>query len=85
MSTPSRPPFDGAQGKQGPPQVPSAASPQGPQRTAPPADMFGNRRTIGGLDMLVGQARQQSEWWTGVKPSAGVMRDAAERKLASAT
>ncbi len=51
MSTPSRPPFDAAQGKQGPPQVPSAASPQGPPRTAPPADMFGNRRTIGGLGM----------------------------------
>ncbi len=38
-------------------------------------------RTIGGLDMLVGQARQQFEWWTGVRPSAAVMRDAAVRQL----
>ena len=26
--------------------------------------------TIGGLEMLVGQARQAFEWWTGVRPSA---------------
>ncbi len=45
-------PFDGAQGKgvdgaQGKPgAAPAAAT---PQRTAPPADMFGNRRPIGGL------------------------------------
>ena len=45
MSTPSRP------------QAPSAASPQGPQRTAPPADMFGNRRTIGGLGMPTQKAK----------------------------
>ena len=38
-------------------------------------------RTIGGLDMLVGQARQAFEWWTGVRPAAAVMRDAAMRKL----
>ena len=38
-------------------------------------------RTIGGLEMLVGQARQAFEWWTGVRPSAEVMRDAAIRKL----
>ena len=38
-------------------------------------------RTIGGLEMLVGQARQQFEWWTGVCPSANVMRDAAMRRL----
>ena len=31
--------------------------------------------------MLVGQARQQFEWWTGVRPSGGVMRDAAIEKL----
>lgn len=38
--------------------------------------------TIGGLGMLVGQARQQFDWWTGVRPSAGIMREAATRKLA---
>ena len=38
-------------------------------------------RTIGGLEMLVGQARRQSEWWTGLRPSASVMRDAAIQKL----
>jgi shikimate dehydrogenase len=37
--------------------------------------------TIGGLDMLVAQAREQFEWWTGVQPSAGVMRAAASRRL----
>lgn len=37
--------------------------------------------TIGGLDMLVGQAQQQFEWWTGVQPPAGVMRAAAEAQL----
>ena len=30
--------------------------------------------TIGGLDMLVGQAQEQFEWWTGVRPAAGVMQ-----------
>jgi 3-dehydroquinate dehydratase/shikimate dehydrogenase len=39
-------------------------------------------QVIGGLDMLVGQALQQFEWWTGVRPPAGVMRAAAERRLA---
>ena len=39
-------------------------------------------RTIGGLEMLVGQARQAFEWWTGVCPSAAVMREAAVGKLA---
>jgi shikimate dehydrogenase len=38
-------------------------------------------RTIGGLEMLVGQARQQFEWWTGVRPAADTMRDAARKKL----
>jgi shikimate dehydrogenase len=42
-------------------------------------------RTIGGLEMLVGQARQQFEWWTGVRPSAGVMREAAIRRLSEFT
>ena len=37
--------------------------------------------TIGGLEMLVGQARQAFEWWTGIAPSATVMRDAAVRRL----
>ena len=38
--------------------------------------------TIGGLDMLVAQARGQFHWWTGLKPQAGVMRDAALARLA---
>jgi 3-dehydroquinate dehydratase/shikimate dehydrogenase len=38
--------------------------------------------TIGGLEMLVGQALEQFEWWTGLKPPAGVMREAALRRLA---
>jgi 3-dehydroquinate dehydratase/shikimate dehydrogenase len=42
-------------------------------------------RTIGGLDMLVGQARQQFEWWTGVRPSSDVMREAALKGLAEFT
>jgi shikimate dehydrogenase len=37
---------------------------------------------IGGLDMLVGQARHAFAWWTGASPAAAVMRAAAERKLA---
>ena len=37
--------------------------------------------TIGGLDMLIGQAQEQFEWWTGVRPQAGVMRAAATRRL----
>jgi 3-dehydroquinate dehydratase/shikimate dehydrogenase len=37
--------------------------------------------TIGGLEMLVGQARRQFEWWTGVCPQADVMRNAAVKKL----
>jgi len=37
--------------------------------------------TIGGLDMLVGQAQEQFEWWTGARPPAGVMRAAATRRL----
>jgi 3-dehydroquinate dehydratase/shikimate dehydrogenase len=38
--------------------------------------------TIGGLDMLVAQAQEQAEWWTGIRPSAEVLRDAALRALA---
>jgi len=39
-------------------------------------------QTIGGLEMLVGQAREQFQWWTGTKPPSGVMREAALRRLA---
>jgi 3-dehydroquinate dehydratase/shikimate dehydrogenase len=38
--------------------------------------------TIGGLEMLVGQAEEQFAWWTGSRPSTGVMRAAAEARLA---
>jgi 3-dehydroquinate dehydratase/shikimate dehydrogenase len=38
--------------------------------------------TIGGLEMLVAQAREQFQWWTGTKPQAGVMRAAAVERLA---
>lgn len=38
-------------------------------------------RTIGGLDMLVAQAQAQFEWWTGQRPAARVMRDAARARL----
>jgi 3-dehydroquinate dehydratase/shikimate dehydrogenase len=39
-------------------------------------------QTIGGLEMLVAQANEQFEWWTGTKPPAGVMREAALKRLA---
>ena len=39
-------------------------------------------KTIGGLDMLVAQAREQFKWWTGSRPHAGVMREAALKRLA---
>jgi shikimate dehydrogenase len=39
-------------------------------------------RTIGGLDMLVAQARRQIELWTGLQPDPAPMREAAEWKLA---
>ena len=38
--------------------------------------------TIGGLEMLVAQAREQFQWWVGTKPPAGVMREAALKRLA---
>jgi len=38
--------------------------------------------TIGGLDMLVAQAQDQFEWWTGMRPAADVMRNAAVARLA---
>jgi shikimate 5-dehydrogenase len=37
--------------------------------------------TIGGLDMLVAQAQEQAEWWTGTRPPADLMREAACRAL----
>ena len=37
---------------------------------------------IGGLEMLVAQAHEQFEWWRGMKPPAGVMREAALKRLA---
>jgi 3-dehydroquinate dehydratase / shikimate dehydrogenase len=37
--------------------------------------------TIGGLDMLVAQAEDQSEWWIGRRPPAGLMREAAVRSV----
>ena len=39
-------------------------------------------QTIGGLDMLVAQAREQFQWWTGTAPRAGVMKEAALARLA---
>ena len=39
-------------------------------------------QTIGGLDMLVAQAHEQFQWWTGTRPPAGVMREAALKRLA---
>jgi shikimate 5-dehydrogenase len=38
--------------------------------------------TIGGLDMLVAQAREQFHWWTGMTPPSEVMKDAALMRLA---
>jgi 3-dehydroquinate dehydratase / shikimate dehydrogenase len=34
-------------------------------------------QTLGGLDMLVAQAEDQSEWWIGKRPPAGLMKQAA--------
>jgi 3-dehydroquinate dehydratase / shikimate dehydrogenase len=42
-------------------------------------------RTIGGLEMLVAQAHEQFHWWTQTRPAAGVMRDAALKRLAEFT
>ena len=38
--------------------------------------------TLGGLEMLVAQAQEQFRWWTGARAPAGVMRDAAMKRLA---
>jgi shikimate 5-dehydrogenase len=32
--------------------------------------------------MLVAQAREQFHWWTGIRAQAGVMREAALKRLA---
>ena len=42
-------------------------------------------RTIGGIEMLVAQARRQVEHWTGCRPDDAVMRDAARWKLSTLT
>ncbi len=39
-------------------------------------------QTIGGLEMLVAQGREQFHWWTGSTPRAGVLKEAALRRLA---
>ena len=39
-------------------------------------------QTFGGLDMLVAQAQEQFHWWTGTRAPAGVMREAALKRLA---
>ena len=33
--------------------------------------------TLGGLDMLIAQAEDQSEWWLGIRPPQGLMKQAA--------
>jgi 3-dehydroquinate dehydratase/shikimate dehydrogenase len=38
-------------------------------------------RTLGGLDMLIAQAQLQFEWWTGMRASDRVMREAATAAL----
>ena len=40
--------------------------------------------TIGGLDMLVGQAQEQVEWWTGIRPPTELLRNAALSAVAPA-
>jgi 3-dehydroquinate dehydratase / shikimate dehydrogenase len=37
--------------------------------------------TIGGLDMLIAQAQEQFEWWTGTRPASGTLRAAALKRL----
>ena len=38
-------------------------------------------QTIGGLEMLVGQASEQFRWWTGCDAPSTIMRDAAVKRL----
>ena len=40
-------------------------------------------RTLGGLEMLIAQAKRQFEWWTRVHAPESVFENAAERDLAS--
>jgi 3-dehydroquinate dehydratase/shikimate dehydrogenase len=42
-------------------------------------------QTLGGLDMLVAQAEEQFRYWTGEVAPAGVMREAAGKRLAEFT
>lgn len=37
--------------------------------------------TIGGLEMLVAQAQEQAEWWTGIRPPTQLLREAALKAL----
>ena len=39
-------------------------------------------QTIGGLEMLVAQAQEQFQWWTGSRVAPSVMREAAIKRLA---
>jgi shikimate dehydrogenase len=53
-----------------------------PQRTRLLSDAEASGcETIGGLDMLVAQAVEQSAWWIGHRPSADLMRQAAQASL----
>jgi shikimate dehydrogenase len=38
---------------------------------------------IGGLEMLIAQAERQFEWWTGMRPPAGLFQAAAARAAAA--
>ncbi len=40
-------------------------------------------RILGGLEMLIGQAQAQFEWWTGQRPDPDLMRAAALERLAA--
>jgi shikimate dehydrogenase len=39
--------------------------------------------TLDGLPMLIAQAERQFEWWTGQRPQAGVMAEAARHRLSA--
>lgn len=41
--------------------------------------------TIGGLDMLLAQAQEQFQWWTGTRAPLGAMRAAAVKRLSEFT
>jgi shikimate 5-dehydrogenase len=40
--------------------------------------------TLDGLPMLIAQAERQFEWWTGERPTPGVMAEAVRRRTAAA-